>query len=54
MSAVPAPLDTPLISRAVRLADRMGMEWDNFLFLLSMVERYLQDHDKDAPPPKDL
>lgn len=54
MSAVPAPLDTPLITRAVRLADRMGMEWDNFLFLLSMVERYLQDHDKGAPPPKDL
>ncbi|MGE4280261.1 MAG: hypothetical protein AB7G62_11775 [Magnetospirillum sp.] len=54
MSAVPAPLDAPLMTRAVRLADRMGMEWSDFLFLLSMVERYLLDQETGAPPPKDL
>jgi len=54
MPAVPAPLDAPLMTRAVRLADRMGMDWGDFLFLLSMVERYLLNYDNGAPPPKDL
>ncbi|WP_291717394.1 hypothetical protein [Magnetospirillum sp. 64-120] len=54
MSSSPAPLDAPLMTRAVHLADRMGMEWGDFLFLLSMVERYLLDQENGAPPPKDL
>lgn len=54
MPAVPAPLDAPLMTRAVRLADRLGMEWGDFLFLLSMVERYLLIQENGAPPPKDL
>lgn len=47
-------VDVSLETRAVHLADRMGMEWGDFLFLLQTVERYVQRQDKGAPPPKAL
>ena len=50
----PHSVDVSLQTRAVHLADRMGMEWGDFLFLLEAVERYVQRHDKGAPPPKAL
>jgi hypothetical protein len=50
----PVPLDAPLMTRAVHLADRMGMNWADFLFLIHMVERYLGDQGSGAPPPTAL
>lgn len=48
MLPAPHPVAAPLMSRAVHLADRLGMDWADFLFLLEMVERYLGTH---AAPP---
>ena len=54
MTRSAANLDTPLLARAVHLADRLGMDWADFLFLLDMVQRYLGTQDNGAPPPKAL
>lgn len=47
-------LDDPMVSRAVHLADRLHMDWADFLYLLDLVERYLTIQDSGAPPPKAL
>lgn len=45
------PLTAPLLVRAVYLADRMGMDWADYLYLLETVQRYLSAPDKSAPRP---
>ncbi|KAF0222964.1 MAG: hypothetical protein FD176_2279 [Rhodospirillaceae bacterium] len=49
MPHVADSLHAPLLVRAVHLADRMGMHWADYLYLLETVQRYLSGQDKGAP-----
>lgn len=51
---VPVETTHPLIRYAVSLADRRGLDWADFLYLLEKVELYLALQGSDAPPPTDL
>ena len=54
---LPVPATTigaPLETRAVHLADRLQLDWSEFLLMLDLIERYRTAQGNGAPPPTAL
>lgn len=49
-----ATTGAPLMTRAVHLADRIQMDWADFLFMLELIERYDAAQGSATPPPTAL